>query len=73
MIVTPENSMELYRNMVANPPNAPEVPMKVPHEDPYKQEGRDVVSIVKTDSRVKGIRKAVELLGGIKALTRGVK
>jgi uncharacterized protein (DUF362 family) len=47
--------------------------MKDLHDDPYKQEGRDVVSIVKTDSRVKGIRKAVELLGGMKALTRGVK
>jgi uncharacterized protein (DUF362 family) len=73
MIVTSENSMKIYREMAANPPDAPKVPMKTPHPDPYKREGKDVVSFVKTDDRIQGIRKAVELLGGMKLLTDGVK
>jgi uncharacterized protein (DUF362 family) len=73
MIVTSEDSMNRYRAMAANPPSAPLVPMKTAHTDPYKREGKDVVSIVRTADRVQGIRKAVELLGGMKPLTDGVK
>ena len=73
MIVTSEDSMKLYRAMAANPPSAPLVQMKTAHPDPYKREGKDVVSIVRTENRVQGIRKAVELLGGMKPLTDGVK
>ena len=73
MIVTSEDSMKLYRAMAANPPAAPIVPMKTAHSDPYKRDGKDVVSVVRTDDRAQGIRKAVELIAGIKPLTEGVK
>jgi len=73
MIVTSENSMKLYRVMAANPPAAPVVPMKTPHLDPYRKGTKDVVSIVKTEDRAKGIREAVEFLGGMKPLTDGVE
>ncbi len=73
MIVTSEDSMKLYRAMAANPPVAPLVPMKTVHPDPYNRDGKDVVSIVRTEDRSEGIRKAVELIGGMKRLTKGVK
>ena len=47
--------------------------MKKAHPHPYKRDGKDVVSVVRTDDRSQGIRKAVELLGGMKPLTEGVK
>ena len=65
--------MKLYRVMAANPPAAPVVPMKTPYLDPYRKGNKDVVSIVKTEDRAKGIREAVELLGGMKPLTDGVE
>ena len=65
--------MKRYRAMAANPPAAPLVQMKKAHPDPYKRNGKDVVSVVRTENRVKGIRKAVELMGGMKPLTEGVK
>ena len=65
--------MKLYRDMAANPPTAPILPMKIAHPDSYRRDGKNVVSIVKSEDRAKGIRKAVELMGGMKSLTRGVK
>ncbi len=73
MIVTSEDSMKLYRGMAENPPVAPLVQIKTSHSDPYRREGKDVVSIVRTEDRGQGIRKAVELIGGMKRLTDGVK
>ena len=73
MIVTSENSMRLYMEMVANSPKAPLMPMKPWHSDLYKRAGKNIVSIVHTEDREKGIRKAVELLGGIKPMITSVK
>jgi uncharacterized protein (DUF362 family) len=73
MIVTSENSMKLYRAMAANPPEAQLLPMKPFHADPYLREDRNVVSVIKTEDRKEGIRKAVELMGGMKPLVKGVK
>jgi uncharacterized protein (DUF362 family) len=73
MIVTSENSMRLYKEMVANPPQAPLMPMRPWHTDPYKKAGKNLVSVVRTEDREKGIRKAVELLGGIKPMIQGIK
>lgn len=65
--------MKLYREFAANPPEAPVVPVKPFHLDPYMRNGKNVVSVVKTEDRAKGIRIAVELLGGMKPLVEGVK
>lgn len=65
--------MKLYRKMATNPPEAQLVPMKPFHPDPYLRYGKNVVSIVKTEDRKKGIRKAVELIGGVNPLVEGVK
>lgn len=73
MIVTHENSMKIYNEMAANPPEAPLEPMKPPHKDPYLKEAKNIVSIIRTQDRRKGIRRAVELIGGMKPLLIGVK
>lgn len=65
--------MKIYRKMAANPPAATILPMKIPHPDIYRREGKNVVSIVRTENRALGIRKAVELMGGMRSLTKGVK
>lgn len=72
MIVTPENSMRLYREMASNPPVAPLVTMNPIHDDPYRRDEKDQVAIVRTEDRVKGIRKAIELIGGIEPMVKGV-
>lgn len=73
MIVTSENSMKLYREMAANPPLAPKMPMKQWHLDPYLKEDKNLVSIVHTEDRENGIRKAVELIGGVEPMIKGLK
>jgi len=65
--------MKLYREMAANPPEAPKMPMKQWHTDPYKKGNKNQVSIVHTDDREKGIRKAVELIGGVEPMIKGLK
>ena len=73
MIVTSENSMKLYRDMASNPSAAPVMSMKTFHADPYKKMGKDVVSIVRTEDRLIGIRKAIKQIGGMEPLTEEVK
>ena len=65
--------MKLYRDMAANPPEAPLMPMKPRHPDPYKRAGKNPTSIVHSDDRDKGIRKAVELIGGVEPMIKGLK
>jgi len=72
MIVTHENSMKIYREFAANPPNAPLKQLKPLHKDPYKHEGKNIVSVIRTDEREKGIRRAIELLGGVEPMLMGV-
>ena len=73
MIVTSENSMRLYREMASNPPAGPLMSMKAVHDSPYRRDGKDQVAIVRTEDRAKGIRKAIELMGGIGQMVKGVK
>ena len=73
MIVTPENSMKIYREMAANPITAPHVTVKTQHDDPYRVNGKDQVSIVRSENRREGIREAVRLIGDMSHLTKGVK
>ena len=65
--------MRLYREMAANPPEAPLMPMKTWHPDPYKRGDKNLVSVVHTEDREKGIRKAIELLGGMKPMIENLK
>jgi uncharacterized protein (DUF362 family) len=73
MIVSSVNSMKIYRSMVENPPIAPKVPIKQKHIDPYKRTGKNVVSVVATEDRKKGIKRALELIGGIEPMKKGLK
>jgi uncharacterized protein (DUF362 family) len=59
--------------MVANPPEAPIVPIKAKRPDPYKRGDKNIISIIRTNDRKKGIKKAVELIGGIKPMIKGLK
>ena len=65
--------MKIYREFAANPPNAPLKQLKPRHKDLYKYEGKNIVSVIRTDEREKGIRRAVELLGGVEPMLEGVK
>jgi uncharacterized protein (DUF362 family) len=73
MIVTRETSMKRYRELVTNTPDAPFIANKQRHDDSYKKHGKNIVSIVHTEDREKGIRKAVMLLGGMKPMLNNVK
>ncbi len=73
MKVTSEDSMRLYREMASNPTAALLLPMKAIHDDPYRRDGKDQVAVVRTEDRVEGIRKAIELIGGIGPIVKGVK
>jgi len=65
--------MKLYREMAANPPLAPQKPMKQWHPNLYRRGEKNLVSIVHTEDREKGIRKAVELIGGVEPMIKGLK
>ena len=73
MIVTRETSMKRYRELLTNPPDAPLVPNKKRHPDPYKKNGKNIVSIIHTEERKKGTRKAIKQLGGMKPMLNNVK
>ena len=72
MEVTHESSMKLFTEFARNPPKAPLMPMRPRHPDPYKVGGKDVVAIVRTDDRVSGIERAIELIGGVDPMVKGV-
>ena len=65
--------MRLYREMAANPPDAPKMPMKPWHPDPYRRGEKNLVSVVRAENREKGIKKAVELMGGMEPMIKGLK
>ncbi|MCW4048441.1 MAG: DUF362 domain-containing protein [Candidatus Bathyarchaeota archaeon] len=73
MKVIHEDSMKLYREFAENPPEAPLVPMKPKHTDPYVFKDRNPVAIIRADDRVEGIKEAISLLGGITPLIEGVE
>lgn len=72
MEVTHESSMRLFTEFARNPPKAPLMPMRPRHPDPYKVGGKDVVAIVRTEDRVSGIERAIELIGGVYPMVKGV-
>lgn len=71
--VTPESSMAEYDLLLRNPPPGPVVPHRSSRENIYRVDGKNTVAIVRTDNRTKGISEAIQLLGGLKPLTEGVK
>jgi uncharacterized protein (DUF362 family) len=73
MIVTSENSMKIHNAMAANPPKANIVPLKPRHDDPYRKNGKNLVSIVRTGDRKRGIRKAVDMIGGVAPMIKDNK
>lgn len=64
--------MRLYRELLDNPPEAPDYPPKTSHRDSYKTENRNIVSVVRSDDRSTGILQALELLGGLEPVSEGV-
>ncbi len=71
--VTHEGSMEVYNRLLQNPPPGPEVPYKPHRLDAYSVDGRSVVAVIRSDSRVDGIREAIRLMGGVERLVKGVE
>ena len=63
--VTHESSMAVYDSLLRNPPPGPLVPFRPPRENAYTVDGRDIVAVVKADSRREGIEEALRLMGGV--------
>jgi uncharacterized protein (DUF362 family) len=71
--VTREGSMSVYRKLLENPPPGPEVPFKPPRPDYFTLDGRSVVSVVRSNNRVEGVKEAVRLTGGLRPMVRGTQ
>ncbi|NQT09236.1 hypothetical protein HQ586_09180, partial [Candidatus Bathyarchaeota archaeon] len=68
--VTREGSMAIYNELLKNPPPGREVPYKPPRPDLVSLDGRSVVAVVRSNSRVEGINEAVWLAGGFRPIVR---
>jgi uncharacterized protein (DUF362 family) len=68
MKITPENSVRLYDAMAANPPKAPQVPVKAPRRNRYVSDGKSIVAIVRSDSRSTALLEAFRLIGGLEPI-----
>lgn len=73
LIVTRENSMNIYKNMINNPPSGPLVPYKALREEVYNKDKKSIMAVVRTDNRGEGIREAFRMIGGLKPLSEGLK
>ena len=73
MKVTHEESMRLYQELVYKQPTPELVPYRRPRPSAFKIGTKNIVAIVKTESRVDGIRETLRLLGGVKPLVENVK
>jgi len=72
-VVTNESSMRVYERLLRDPPSGPEVPFRPHRPDAYSVDGRSVVAVVRSESRVEGITKALQLIGGVKPIVEGVE
>ena len=72
MKVTHESSMAEYDRLLKNPPHGPLVPNKT-RKGIYDQGEASNASMVHHNDRKQGIRNAVDLLGGMKPLVKGVE
>jgi uncharacterized protein (DUF362 family) len=73
MIVTPESSAAVYDRLIKEPIDAPKVPYRPRRPEIYLRNGKHVVSLVRTEDRVTGLKEAFALMGGLKSLCEGVK
>ena len=73
MEVTHEGSMTLYQRLLEDPPEGPMVPYKPLRPNVYTENGKDVVAIVRSDDRSRGIIEATSLLGGFGPIVEGLK
>jgi uncharacterized protein (DUF362 family) len=71
--VTHEASMKEYKRLLRNPPKGPLVPLKPPRTQHYSVEGRSVVAMVHSESRIQGLEQAISLIGGMDVLCKGVE
>lgn len=70
MKIIPESSVKLYDAMAANPPKAPNVPVKTPRKNHYVSNGKSIVAVVRSDSRSTAISEALRLLGGLEPIVK---
>ena len=71
--VTHEASMKEYNRLLRNPPKGPLVPLKPPRAQHYSVEARSVVAMVRSESRIQGLEQAINLIGGMDVLCKGVE
>ena len=71
--VTHESSMEVYNRLLRNPPSGPFVPFRPLRKNTYTVDGRNIVAVVRTNDRTKGIREALKLMGSVKPFLQGVE
>ncbi|KON29414.1 hypothetical protein AC482_06565 [miscellaneous Crenarchaeota group-15 archaeon DG-45] len=71
--VTHESSMGAYERLLRDPPAGPEAPLRPRRPDAYSVDGRGVVAVVRSKSRVEGIRESLRLIGGVEPIMEGVE
>lgn len=72
-VVTHESSMAVYELLMREPPSGVEVPFSPHRQDACSVHSRSVVAIVRSESRVEGIREAIHLIGGINPIIEWVE
>ncbi|UCD44657.1 MAG: DUF362 domain-containing protein [Candidatus Bathyarchaeota archaeon] len=70
--ITHESSMAVYNRLLRYPPEGPLVPSKPSRPDAYAFNGKSVVALVRCGNRIKGIKEAISLMGGLEPLVEGV-
>jgi len=66
-------SDEIFRRVASYAESAPEVESKPLRPSPYVKDGQSIVALVRTDDRVRGIEKALRLIGGLGRALEGIK
>lgn len=59
-------SREIFRKVASKANGAPLVECKPLRENKYAHDDRSIVALIRTDNRVEGVKKALEIIGGIK-------
>jgi len=68
-----ELSREIFRKVAVQAEKAPLVECKPLRVNKYVHNGKSVIALIRTNNRVEGIEKALEVIGGIKPIIEGLE
>jgi uncharacterized protein (DUF362 family) len=70
---THEQSTAVYENLIKNPIHGPLVPFKPLKPELYSKRNKQVVVLVRTDDRRRGISHGFSLIGGVEQIVENIK